>query len=87
MDIRFSTTTLDTATRAWIEEESRRTGAPVEAVIARLIQRGLAAESGAGTAPRYHDLDELAGTWSADEADAFRASIGDFARIDPALWR
>ena len=36
---------------------------------------------------RHDDLDELAGTWSDDEADAFLATIADFGRVDEELWK
>jgi len=87
MDITLRMTTLDVATRAWIQDEARRTGASVEAVVERLIQRGVAAERQAARAQRHHDLDELAGTWSAEEVDAFRTVMPDFAQIDSALWQ
>lgn len=87
MDITLNLDIMDAATRAWIQDEARRTNTSVEVVLERLIQRGLAAERQEARAQRYHDLDRLAGTWSADEADAFRAATADFEQIDPALWR
>jgi hypothetical protein len=83
----FTITRLDSATRAWIQEESRRTGASVEVIIERLIQRGVAAERQATRGQRFHDLDALAGTWSNEEAAAFQAALTDFEQIDPALWK
>ena len=34
----------------------------------------------------HHDLDDLAGTWSAREAKAFEKRIESPRRIDPSLW-
>lgn len=34
----------------------------------------------------HHDLDHLAGTWSAQEAEAFEAALAEQRRIDPELW-
>ncbi len=34
----------------------------------------------------YHDLDDLAGTWSAEEAESFETVIADFEKIDEHLW-
>ncbi|CAA9266063.1 MAG: hypothetical protein AVDCRST_MAG93-2414 [uncultured Chloroflexia bacterium] len=34
-----------------------------------------------------HDLDNLAGTWSADEASEFRQATAQFDEIDPTLWQ
>jgi hypothetical protein len=35
----------------------------------------------------HHDLDHLAGTWSAEEAAAFDAALTEQRRIDPELWK
>lgn len=35
----------------------------------------------------YHDLDELAGSWTEDEAAAFDEALQQQRRIDPDLWR
>jgi hypothetical protein len=46
----------------------------------------LAAGLGAGTqAVRFHDLDNLAGTWVADPE--FDKALKDMDRIDPELWK
>ena len=34
----------------------------------------------------YHDLDDLAGTWSDDEAAAFDAALLAQRRVDPEAW-
>jgi hypothetical protein len=36
---------------------------------------------------RYHDLDELAGSWSKQEADAFDQALGKQRTIDPEMWK
>jgi hypothetical protein len=80
-------TQLDRAATEWIEQEAQRTGLPIEAVARRLIYRGLEVERQQARLQRYHDLDTLAGTWSAEEADEFRQAITDLNEIDPALWQ
>ena len=37
--------------------------------------------------PDHRDLDSLAGTWSAKEAEAFRDAARGFERIDKEMWR
>lgn len=83
MNMPFTITRLDAATRAWIQEESHRTGSSVEVIIERLIQRGVAAERQAARGQHFHDLDALAGTWSAEDAAEFQAALTDFEQIDP----
>jgi hypothetical protein len=35
----------------------------------------------------YHDLDALAGTWTAEEASEFLKALADFEQVDQELWR
>ena len=35
---------------------------------------------------RYHDLDDLAGTWSEEEKREFDEAIAPLSRIDEKLW-
>jgi hypothetical protein len=54
------------------------------AVIALLEERlGL---SGPTRRRIYHDLDELAGSWTDEEAVAFEEALADQRRIDTGLW-
>lgn len=87
MEQPLTITHLDSAATEWIEREAQRTGMPVEAVVRQLIYRGLEVERQQAGRQRYHDLDSLAGTWSAEEADEFRRSIADLSQIDPTLWQ
>ena len=85
METTLLITQLDQATLAWIAQEAERTGLSIEAVARRLIYRGLEAEK---VKPEtYHDLDDLAGTWSAEEADEFRQAIADLEQVDTSLWQ
>ena len=38
------------------------------------------------TIKQYHELDHLAGTWSAEEARLFQKNTADFEKIDEDLW-
>lgn len=70
-----------------IKQTAKRRGVSVNRLITDLLN------SEAGLAPAakkpavYHDLDNLAGTWSAAEARAFDGTIAWFGKIDEALWR
>ena len=35
----------------------------------------------------HHDLDDLAGTWTKEEAQEFGAVVSDFAHIDQEMWK
>lgn len=77
---------LDKALVAWIEEEARQTGASLEAVVSRLITRGIEMER-EKLPPRPDDLDSLAGTWSDEETEEFLRITSDFNKIDEDMWR
>ena len=36
---------------------------------------------------RYHDLDELSGSWAREDAEEFEAALREQRSIDPELWR
>ncbi len=78
---------LDTASAEWIEQEARRLGVPIEAVVRHLIRKGIEAERQQAQTVLHHDLDTLAGTWSEEEAAEFLQVIEDFNRVDPPLWQ
>ncbi len=86
MDITINMATFDAATQQWIEDKARRTSTSVEAVVERLIQRGITVEQQAARTQRFYDLDAVAGTWSAEDEATFQAAVADFDQIDPALW-
>lgn len=77
---------LDATAATWIEREAQRTGQPVAVVVRQLIYRGLALERQQASPQRYHDLDALAGTWDAAEAEEFHRAIVDLSQIDAGLW-
>lgn len=78
-------TQLDNIATEWIEQEAQRTGMPVEDVVHHLIYRGLEVERQKARRQRYHDLDTLAETWSAEEADEFRHATADLNQSDSFL--
>lgn len=41
---------------------------------------------GTGPAQLHHDLDDLAGSWSEEEARAFDRALAAQRTIDPELW-
>ena len=69
-----------------LEQESRRTGTSINALINQALRSflGLPAR---GAARLHHDLDHLAGTWSAADARRFGAATAAFEQVDEELWR
>jgi hypothetical protein len=56
-----------------------------KAVIDLLEERG--GFSASSKAPEHHDLDDLAGIWSKQEADAFDKNLARQRSIDKDLWK
>lgn len=67
-----------------LKKEAKRLHMSVNALVLRLIERGLGF-----TAEKtiYHDLDHLAGTWTLEEEKSFKEGTKYFEQIDEDLWR
>jgi len=77
---------LDDETAARLKEAARARGVSVNRHALELLRRGL------GLVPRsrserHHDLDHLAGTWTAEDADELAKALAAFEQIDEELWR
>jgi hypothetical protein len=73
-----------------LERVLRRTAAEMGGSLNRaaiaLLERGAGLSRPSGPV-RHHDLDHLAGTWTAKEADAFDAQLERQRRVDAELWK
>ncbi len=79
---------LHTDTIAWIMEEAGASVRRQRQCVRRLILRGLEAEHRTAQPPIHHDLDDLAGTWSAEEAEEILSrAVSGFDQVDLALWQ
>ncbi len=70
-----------------IEELARSEGISLNQAVLRLLRKG----SGIGQTRRGNAigdaLDDLAGTWTADEEREFLAAIEPLEQVDEELWR
>ena len=69
-----------------IRERAKKKGVSVNKVVIGLLQDYLG-ESEQKTVCRYHDLDELAGSWSEEEAEAFERALAKQRGVDLEMWR
>jgi hypothetical protein len=65
-----------------LREKALKEGRSLNEVALDALARGLGVS---GQETRYHDLDELAGTWAKDPA--FDRAIRDMDKVDPELWK
>ncbi len=66
-----------------LEKEAAAAGTSMNKTVIRLLER---ATGIAGRRRRHHDLDHLAGSWSAEEAHDFERELARQRRVDPELW-
>lgn len=71
----------------WLQVEARRRGVEVKDVIKEIIENRRAPLESRSTDQTHHDLEDLAGTWSAEESAAFLEATADMRRCDEDLWR
>jgi hypothetical protein len=64
-----------------IRERAKKKGVSVNKVVIGLLQDHLG-ESERKTVRQYHDLDELAGSWSKEEAEAFEQALAKLRGVD-----
>ncbi|HEX5646376.1 MAG TPA: hypothetical protein VFX56_05350 [Nitrospira sp.] len=69
-----------------IRQREKKKGVSVNKVVIGLLQDHLG-EVGARQAHRYHDLDNLAGSWTKQEAEAFDQTLAQQRTTDPEIWK
>jgi len=66
--------------------EAKRQKLSVNSLLIKMIENNLG-YSHMVKRPIYHDLDKLAGTWSASDVKQFEKNIKDFEKIDREIWK
>ncbi len=66
-----------------LEQEKRRRGASLNQTVLALLRQALGLSTGRR---RSNGLRALAGTWSAEELEAFEQAVAPFGQVDPELW-
>lgn len=77
---------LDEALTAALKEKARQEDASVNSVMLRILKESLGIEKKQRSAV-YHDLDHLAGTWSAGDAAEFEHVTAVFEKVDEDMWK
>lgn len=67
-----------------LKKEAKRLRTSVNLLVLKMIERGLGFTC---EKTAHHDLDYLAGTWSAIEEKEFKKAIQPFEQIDKELWK
>ncbi len=64
-----------------VEQQAKQQNIALNEFLLHLIRTGLQMLQ-----PIYHDLDNLAGTWSNEDERIFEQVVSDFGQIDESLW-
>jgi hypothetical protein len=67
-----------------LKKEAKRLHISVNTLVIKMIERGLGLTHKRIT---HHDLDHLAGSWSAQEEKEFKENTQSFEQIDKELWQ
>lgn len=67
-----------------LKKEAKRAHTSVNALVLKMIERGLGFTYEKAI---HHDLDHLAGSWTAAEEKAFNKDTQVFEQIDQELWK
>lgn len=87
MGVSVTIDNLDGDTLDRLHVEAQRRGLDVGALIKQMIQDGLLPASPPNAVELRHDLDDLAGTWSEEDAQEFLTATAQFNTVDEDLWR
>ena len=68
-----------------LEREARASDTSLNKTVIRLLEKATGLLSRPGRR-RFHDLDDLAGCWTPDEASEFDRELAGQRKIDPELW-
>lgn len=67
---------------------ARRDGTSLNQAALKLLRKGAGLSKETGDANRIGDsLDDLFGTWSREESDAFNTALEVFEEVDEAAWK
>mgnify|MGYP001579572699 CR=1 FL=1 len=69
-----------------VQRKASREGLSLNQAVRRLLEQALGAPAGRPSA-LSHDLDALAGSWTAEEAGAFEQALAEQRGVDRELWR
>ena len=70
-----------------IRQQADEAGTSLARTVITLLEERLGLRSRPGREVLHNDLDELAGSWTSQEADRFDAVLADQRAIDADLWR
>ncbi len=87
MGVSVTVENLDPMVLDQLHSEAQRQGIDVSTLIKRMIRDELKPVEAPDSVRMHHDLDALAGTWSAQDAEEFVSATAPFRQCDGELWK
>ena len=81
----FNLRGITTEVMSRLKYKAKKQHTSINLLIIKLIEQGIG-YSHEVKKNKYHDLDDLAGSWSAKDAKVFEKNTKFFEKIDPDLW-
>ena len=69
-----------------LEKEAAATGRSLNKTVIHLLEKATGLSGPPPNQSRFHDLDDLAGSWSEKQTREFDQNLQDLRQIDPDLW-
>lgn len=69
-----------------LEREAAATGRSLNKTVIRLLEKATGVSGSPPKTTRFHDLDDLAGSWTNKQAREFERHLQDQRQIDPDIW-
>jgi len=70
-----------------LRKQAEQRDVSLDALVLDLVRMGLTISQSESQLQTFHDLDDLAGTWSEQDAKAFNRVVADFEKVDERLWQ
>lgn len=77
---------LDPAVLNALKIRAQQDSASVNGLVVRLLGEAVGNRQPSKSTVEHHDLDDLAGTWNAQDELEFQRVTQVFAEVDPELW-
>lgn len=69
-----------------LEEHSKTYRMSLNKTVIRLLEKAIGLRESPPSARRHHELDDLAGSWSEQQAREFDQALAEQRQIEPELW-
>ena len=70
-----------------LKKQAQQEGSSLNSLVVKVLETVAGVRLANKANERFDDLDDLQGTWSKQDAEAFESASADFAQVDEAMWK